>query len=137
MIRIDHQPQRVVFPRYYISRIPSNDNQRNFRIGATKYFPAGEILIGKYKNGGHALIVNCPKTAMPLYTATINIPHASPRANDKYIHIPEWGVFEGVIEALEKEGLVRRTGIYHEFKDLNCRAQLVLMSLKLISRLSI
>mgnify|MGYP003386729159 CR=1 FL=1 len=106
----------------------ANQNHQPLRIGRTPYFNGGLLVAGQYRRSGNiALSVHSEKTGQFIFTASIDIPHALHKANDRHIWLCAFGINEGVPEAMEKAGHVRLTGIRHEFTAIGGYAVLALI----------
>lgn len=113
---------------------PANQNKKpmtNLLVEPTKYLCGGKITMSQYENDGSiAFNVADVLSGKQIYTATLNIPQATFPANQRYVYLRSWGQYEGVPEAFQKTGLVKITGLYHQFPSGE-KAILVLVSPRL------
>lgn len=91
-------------------------------IGGAKYFSGGEVSFAKYGvDDTVAIMINDPHTGERLAVASVNLEEAD-LPSPKHVWLKGWSENEGVPEALEKAGIIKRTG---ETKQTGfCQAEL-------------
>ena len=81
-------------------------------IGPTEYLDGGDVVFSTYKeSGGTAIVIIDPNTGLSLAVATVNLaPYGAPEIGPEQVWLKGWGENKGLPEALERAGIVRRTG---------------------------
>lgn len=84
-------------------------------IGPTAYMDGGEVTFSSYENGGGtAIVIIDPNTGIRLAVATVNLaPYGALEIGPDQAWLKGWGENKGLPEALERAGVVRRTGETH------------------------
>lgn len=82
----------------------------NLKVGPAKYFTSGTVEFAKYGNGETAIIINGAEGER-LAVATVNMEGSLAKApGPKHVWLKGWSENEGIPEALEKAGILKRTG---------------------------
>lgn len=77
-------------------------------VGPSKNSKGGQVKVGFYRDGSMALFVDSDRGRE--CTATVCLAPDGPESEYGFVWLKGWTENEGVPEALEKAGIVRRTG---------------------------
>lgn len=80
-------------------------------IGPTKYTGQSKVKFANYQNSGTAILMMHPDTGERLAVATVNLEElGATLSGPEYVWLKGWSENEGIPEALEKAGILKRTG---------------------------
>lgn len=80
-------------------------------VGPAKHIDQSKVRFGIYYNGKTSIILVHPNTGERLAVATVNIYRPGVKETGPgFVWLKGWSENEGIPEALEKAGIVKRTG---------------------------
>lgn len=98
------------------------------KVGPAKHFTSGTVEFAKYGNGETAIIINGAE-GEKLAVASVNMQgtvdaqgNEAKMPGPKHVWLKGWSENEGIPDALEKAGIVKRTG--ETFPAGYCEAEL-------------
>lgn len=81
------------------------------KVGPAKHFTEGVVEFAQYGNGGTAILIMQPDTGVRLAVATVNLEGlGAPTNKPDHVWLKGHSENEGIPEALEEAGILKRTG---------------------------